>query len=154
ELDTLLAHFPSGKTLSIGVVDGRNIWRNDFTRSLAQIRQAVACLGAERLIVAPSCSLLHSPVTLEHETKLDPELKSWLAFADDKLAEVVQLARLASHGRDAGLLASNQRASEARRLSRRIHDSAVKQRLAAVQPADYERISPFAVRKPHQQVRL
>ena len=154
ELDRLLAQFPAGKVLSVGVVDGRNIWRNDFARSLAQLQRAVDGVGAERLVVAPSCSLLHSPVTLAHETKLDAELKSWLAFADEKLVEVVQLARLASRGGDAAALAANQRAQESRRLSPRIHNAAVKARLAAVQPGDYERQSAFSERKKQQQARL
>jgi 5-methyltetrahydropteroyltriglutamate--homocysteine methyltransferase len=154
EFDTLLAQFPARSVLSLGVVDGRNIWRNDFTRSLTQIRRAVERVGPERLIVAPSCSLLHSPVTLQHETKLDAELISWLAFADEKLTEVVQLARLAGHGGDAATLAANQRSNEARRKSARIHNPALQQRLAQVRPADYERHAPFATRKPQQQARL
>lgn len=154
ELDTLLAQFPVRPVLSLGVVDGRNIWRNNFTRSLTQIRRAVERVGPERLIVAPSCSLLHSPVTLQHETKLDAELISWLAFADEKLTEIVQLARLAGHGGDAAALAANQRSNETRRKSARIHNPAVQQRLAGVRPADYERHAPFATRRRRQQARL
>jgi 5-methyltetrahydropteroyltriglutamate--homocysteine methyltransferase len=154
EFDALLRQFPADKVLSLGVVDGRNIWRNDFTRSLAQLQRAVEHLDPARLVVAPSCSLLHSPVTLAHESKLDPELKNWLAFADEKLTEVVQLARLAGIGGDAAALASNQRAREARRRSPRIHNAAVQERLAAVQPADHDRVSAFPERKRAQQARL
>ena len=154
ELDALLADFPPNKILSVGVVDGRNIWRNDFARSLDQLRRATERLGPGHILVAPSCSLLHAPVTLAHEQKLDGELKSWLAFADEKLTEVVQLAHLASSGGDAAALSANQRAAESRRASQRIHDPAVKQRLAAVRPSDYERDSVFAERKPRQQARL
>jgi 5-methyltetrahydropteroyltriglutamate--homocysteine methyltransferase len=74
-------------------VDGRNVWRNDFAKSLGLLRKALTKLGTERLWVAPSCSLLHSPISLQNETQLDVELRRWLAFADEKLLEVVTLAR-------------------------------------------------------------
>ncbi|HEY0791508.1 MAG TPA: 5-methyltetrahydropteroyltriglutamate--homocysteine S-methyltransferase [Chthoniobacterales bacterium] len=154
ELDHLLAHFPGHPMLSLGVVDGRNVWRNNFTRSLAHLQRAAGRIGAERLMVAPSCSLLHSPVSLKHEKNFDAELKSWLAFADEKVAEVVQLARLAGQAGDAGALAANQCANEARRKSARIHNPAVQRRLAEVRPADYERRASFATRKQKQQARL
>lgn len=163
ELDALLAQLssPSEKVLSLGVVDGRNVWRNDFRRSLALLRRAVARLGRERLFVAPSCSLLFSPVTLAHETRLDAELKSWLAFADEKLTEVAQLARLATtspiggHGAEENAaFVENQRTVAARRSSPRIHDADVQARLAAVQPEDHARASAFPERKRRQQARL
>jgi 5-methyltetrahydropteroyltriglutamate--homocysteine methyltransferase len=154
EVDTLLAQFPADKILSLGVVDGRNIWRNDFTHSLAQLQRAIDRLGADRVMVAPSCSLLHSPVTLEHEPMLDAELKNWLAFADEKLAEVAQLGLLVAGRGDPSALAANRRAQEERRLSQRIHSPTVKQLVAAVQPKDYERASVFAERKRKQQARL
>ena len=159
ELDALLTtQLLSGKTLSLGVVDGRNVWRNDFRRSLALLRRALARLGPERLMAAPSCSLLFSPVTLATETRLDAELKGWLAFADEKLAEVTQLARLAvgnAGADDADVaFAQNQHALATRRTSPRIHDPTVQARLAAVRPGDHERASAFALRKPRQQARL
>jgi len=154
ELDALLERFPAGKVLSLGVVDGRNIWRNDFALSLARLRSAVDRLGPDQLIVAPSCSLLHSPVTLEHEPALDAELKTWLAFADEKLAEVVHLARLTTGRGDTAALRANQLAHEDRRQSQRIHNPAVKQRVAGVKPGDGERVSAFAQRKVKQQARL
>ncbi|MGB8354982.1 MAG: 5-methyltetrahydropteroyltriglutamate--homocysteine S-methyltransferase [Chthoniobacteraceae bacterium] len=157
ELDALLKNFPAGKMLSLGVVDGRNVWRNDFEHSLGLLRKAVNVLGAERLVVAPSCSLLHSPATLSNEHAIDAGLKSWLAFADEKLAEVVQLSRLAGdHGNDTALAAftENQAANNARRNSALIHNPVVKQRAASVQAADASRSAPFAVRKEKQQARL
>ena len=84
--------------LSLGVVDGRNVWRNNFEVSLQQINQAKRVLSANRILIAPSCSLLHSPVTLRHESAFDAEIKEWLAFAEEKLKEVTQLARLAEGG--------------------------------------------------------
>jgi 5-methyltetrahydropteroyltriglutamate--homocysteine methyltransferase len=154
EINALLAQLPQSRTLSLGVVDGRNVWRNDFARSLGQLRSSADRVAPECLIVAPSCSLLHSPVTLAHESKLDPELKTWLTFADEKLVEVVQLAHIASGAADASALSVNQRAQDNRRHSTRIHNSKVQQRLAAVPQSDFERQSPMAVRKAQQQARL
>lgn len=154
ELETLLAEFPEKKTLSLGVVDGRNIWRNDYTSSLNHLRRVADRIGTERLMVAPSCSLLHSPVSLAGETKLDPELKGWLAFAEEKLVEVVQLARLCEGRGDDAAFAANLQAIDSRRVSTRIHDPEVKSRVAAIRPEDHERDSPFPERKRGQQNRL
>jgi 5-methyltetrahydropteroyltriglutamate--homocysteine methyltransferase len=80
-------------SLSLGLVDGRNIWRTDLTAAVALVQQAVVRLGTGRVQVAPSCSLLHSPVDLELEHHLDAEVRSWLSFARQKLEEVAVLAR-------------------------------------------------------------
>src|ERR1035437_7470180 len=88
DLDPALQLVPEGMALSLGVVDGHNVWRTDPDRALGQIQRAVAKLGEDRVLVAPSCSLLHVPVSLEAETGLDQELRSWLAFAEEKVAEV------------------------------------------------------------------
>src|SRR6266487_870140 len=93
QLDALLAHWPKGRVLSAGVIDGRNVWRADLAKQAALLERAAAKVGTDRLWVAPSCSLLHAPLDLDLETKLDPELKSWLAFAKQKLQEVVALAQ-------------------------------------------------------------
>jgi 5-methyltetrahydropteroyltriglutamate--homocysteine methyltransferase len=154
EIESLLAEFPAKKMLSVGIVDGRNIWRNDFTSSLTTLGRVIGRIGSERLIVAPSCSLLHAPVTLAGENRLDAELKSWLAFSDEKLTEVVQLARLSEGRGDDEVLAANGRAIESRRVSMRIHDDAVKERVAAVRPKDFERKTHFAKRRVDQQMRL
>src|SRR5262249_30369539 len=88
QLDPLLEGMEPHMVLSLGVVDGRNVWRTDLDAAHALVRRAVARLGAERVLVAPSCSLLHVPTDLDTERALDPELKSWLAFASQKLGEV------------------------------------------------------------------
>lgn len=153
ELEEVLKRFPSDKVLSLGVVDGRNIWKNDFAASLALLEKARAAVG-DRLWVAPSCSLQHSPVTLANEKSLDAELKSWLSFADQKLDEVSVLNALL-HGQAApALLEANQQAIDSRRGSSRIHRQAVKERLAAVVPADHDRKSPFALRRELQVKKL
>ncbi|MEN3939922.1 5-methyltetrahydropteroyltriglutamate--homocysteine S-methyltransferase [Prosthecobacter sp. SYSU 5D2] len=154
ELEALLTRFPKDKILSLGVVNGRNIWKNDFSKSLALLEKARHAVGADRLWLAPSCSLQHAPITLANEPALDAELKSWMAFADEKLEEVVILNGLLRGTADAALLTANQSAIQSRRESPRIHRAAVKARLAAVKPADSERQSPFAQRRPLQQQKL
>ena len=154
EVDVLASKLSAQTILSLGVVDGRNVWRNDFACSLEWLHQAERSVGLDRLIVAPSCSLLHSPVTLNSEHALDSELKDWLAFADEKLTEVVQLADLLQARGDASALATNQRAQSTRRTSPRIHNMAVTHRLKAIVPAKFERQSSFQERKQKQQGRL
>src|SRR3989442_3155712 len=105
QLDALLRSWPAGRVLSLGVVDGRNIWKADLGAALATLERASGRLGVERVWVPPSCSLLHVPVDLELERKLDPELKGWLAFAKQKLGEEVGLARALRDGRRAAAAA-------------------------------------------------
>ena len=154
ELDRLLSDFPADKELSLGVVDGRNIWKNDYDASLAKLRRAQSVVGPERLWVAPSSSLQHSPITLANEPKLDGELKSWLAFADQKLVEVVALREILAGPMDPRMLEENQAAQAARRSSPRIHNPAVKSRMQGIQPADFDRVSSFAERQSMQRKKL
>ncbi|RRJ97784.1 5-methyltetrahydropteroyltriglutamate--homocysteine S-methyltransferase [Opitutaceae bacterium TAV4] len=159
ELDTVLRELPAGRCLSLGVVDGRNIWRTDFDAVLPLIGKAVDLIGAERVWLAPSCSLLHVPVSLRPETKLDAELLGWLAFAEEKLVELAALGELAAgqgsvSDRTRALFEQNQRVAKMRRASTRIHQPEVKARLASVKAADLARVSPFAVRQTAQRERL
>lgn len=155
QLDEILPRLPEDKVLSAGVVDGRNVWRTDLEGWLEPLERAQEQLG-ERLWLAPSCSLLHVPVDLASETRLDDELKSWLAFAVQKLEEVAILGRALSQGRAsvAQELAANRAAIAARRVSPRIHNTAVRQRLDAVTPAMSRRASPYPKRAPLQQAHL
>ncbi len=148
QLDEVLKVLPADKTLSIGVIDGRNIWKNNFAKSAAQIDKAVAKLGADRVVIAPSCSLIHSPVNLENETKLDGEIKSWMAFAKQKLSEVATLTKYAASGKAAvaAEFADNEKAQNARSISTRIHNKAVKERSASFKEADMKRNSVFSKR--------
>lgn len=150
EFDALLSSFPPGKSLSLGLVDGRNIWRNDFDHSQRLIQQASRQLGRDRIWVAPSCSLLHSPVSLTHEKTLNPEIRSWLAFAEEKLEEVVALARLGTITGGPLALHRNQVVNASRRSSSRIHRDEVKARAASIDPSDADRSSPFAIRQISQ----
>ena len=155
ELDPLLEALSSDTILSLGVVDGRNVWRNDFSKSLGLLRKALTKLGTERLWVAPSCSLLHSPISLQSETQLDVELRRWLAFADEKLLEVVTLARALGDPESVpDSLRDNAVAQMARRNSLRTQNDALRARLRAVSEADTRRQSPFRARKQAQQSRF
>jgi len=157
QLDEVLNAIPATLTLSLGVVDGRNIWKNDFEQSLAIIKKAVAQLGSQRVLIAPSCSLLHSPCDLDLETNektLTPEIKQWLAFAKQKIDEVVTLKALAEENPNLEVLAKlteNKNAVESRRTSALIHNAAVKQRVSAITDKDALRENAFANRKKTQQ---
>lgn len=154
ELKEVLEQFPEEKILSVGVVEGRNVWKNDFSHSLKILNEAKEALGAERIWVAPSCSLIHSPVTLATETKLDSQVGDWLAFADEKLAEVVTLSRLLNGNAEEGILTANQAAISARANSHRVRNPEVRRRLALVTDRDARRSSSFSVRQAIQQAKL
>ena len=142
-----LAVLPVSAVFSAGVVDGRNIWRTDLRKVLQMLKPLHESLG-DRLWIAPSCSLLHVPVTLEAETKLDPEIKSWLAFATEKLDEIKTLARALNEG-EAPLaieLAASDAAQASRRASVRVRSDLVRGRIAAITSEMSERHSPFATR--------
>jgi len=147
QLDALLAKWPKGggRVLSAGVIDGRNVWRADLEKQRALLDRAAAKVGSDRLWVAPSCSLLHTPLDLDLETKLDAELTGWLAFAKQKLQEVVALAK----GDRAAVEASG-RAARSRRASKRINNAAVQRRAAAVTEKDRVRGARYAVRRKSQ----
>src|SRR5216117_2399436 len=145
QLDPLLAAWPKGRVLSAGVIDGRNVWRADLAKQAALVERAAAKVGKDRLWVAPSCSLLHTPFDLDLETKLDAELKSWLAFAKQKLQEVVALAQS-----DQKAIESSSRAAKSRRASTRINNAAVQRRAGSVTEKDSVRSAPFAVRRKTQ----
>jgi 5-methyltetrahydropteroyltriglutamate--homocysteine methyltransferase len=158
QLREVLPRLPERLSLSLGLVDGRNIWRNELARSIELATSALQQLGPDRLMVAPSCSLLHVPFDLEQETELDPELRSWMAFARQKLEEVSLLSRALSDSPEAvrEALAANQAAWASRRASPRTSAAPVRQRLAQVDSAMLERRSPFARRRDrqHEQLRL
>ena len=154
EIPKLLEKFPADKILSLGIVDGRNIWKNDFESSLAILTKVREHITKECLWLAPSCSLIHSPVTLENEPKLDAEIRSWLAFADQKLTEVVTLSDILRGRAGSAALTANSAAHASRRHSPRIHNPNVRARLAAVTSADSDRKSPFPLRQQLQREKL
>ncbi|HEX5400308.1 MAG TPA: 5-methyltetrahydropteroyltriglutamate--homocysteine S-methyltransferase, partial [Verrucomicrobiae bacterium] len=154
ELANVLKSIPGSMALSIGVVNGRNIWRNDFTDSLKLLDPARQKLGPERLMISPSCSLLHVPVSLKAETKLDEELKDWLAFAEEKLEETVTLARLLEGAASPDILAKSQEKARNRRESPRVHDPNVKKHCGEVVENDLHRSSVYSKRRQIQEARL
>lgn len=143
----------SDKTLSLGLIDGRNVWKTDLTAAYEVAAKAVDRLGAGRVMLAPSCSLLHVPVSLAQEPSLDPEIANWLAFADEKLAELRTLAD-ALVSRDTGMLAANQTALESRRRSDRVTVSAVRERIVGLTDGMFSRASEFPRRRDVQCAKL
>ncbi|MDX1920092.1 MAG: 5-methyltetrahydropteroyltriglutamate--homocysteine S-methyltransferase [Candidatus Caenarcaniphilales bacterium] len=157
QLDFILASAPKDKYLSIGLVDGRNIWKNDLQKSIQTAQKALQKIDLNYLMIAPSCSLLHSPIDLNNETKLNPEVKQWLSFAVQKLQEVNAITQTLNGNASAEIkqyVEDNSKACEARRNSPLVHKSAVKERLSKLQKSDFERTSPFNTRKQKQQQAL
>jgi 5-methyltetrahydropteroyltriglutamate--homocysteine methyltransferase len=150
QLAEIAKALPKERVLSLGLINGRNIWKAALTDGERLIDEARRLHG-DKLFVGPSCSLLHSPVDLDTETKLDAELRGWLAFATQKLAEISALANAANGKRDGEYFRANGQAVGSRVTSKRIHDAAVKARLAAVTPQMAERKAPFKDRIALQQ---
>jgi 5-methyltetrahydropteroyltriglutamate--homocysteine methyltransferase len=142
------------RTLVAGVVDGRNVWVNDLERSLSMLATLLGLAG--EVVVSSSCSLQHVPIDREAEAGLDPEVRSWLAFARQKVAEVVTLTRGLAEGTEAIAeeLEANRRTLEARRGSGRTRDPVVRRRLDAIGEPDLHRASPYDVREKAQRARL
>ncbi len=140
------------QALSLGIVDGRNIWVNDFERSRALIDGAIAALGAERVVLAPSCSLLHVPVDAAAETKLQPAVRSWLAFAAQKLDEL----RALGVGSDLAFTehATNRAAIASRAAAESSRNEEVRAALRALTASDFKRETPYAQRAKIQAASL
>jgi 5-methyltetrahydropteroyltriglutamate--homocysteine methyltransferase len=147
--EVLAAVKPTNLVLSLGVVSGRNVWKNDFTGSIKLGQKAVAELGNERVIIATSSSLLHTPVTLANEHKLKSDEKDWFSFALEKAAEVATIAAVVSGSQDAKVaqaLEANKTSISKRREFERTSDDAVRKRVEAITPEMLNRKSPFATR--------
>ncbi|CAI7628260.1 unnamed protein product [Penicillium pancosmium] len=148
QLDTVVAALGPNQTLSAGVVDGRNIWKTSFSKAIEVVENAIQKLGNERVRVATSSSLLHTPHTLESEKKLDPEVRDWFSFASEKVKEVVVIAKAITQGPAsvAAELEANAASMKSRATSTRTNDPAVKARQSKVTEADHNRKSDFATR--------
>ncbi|KZV77198.1 cobalamin-independent methionine synthase [Peniophora sp. CONT] len=154
---TIEAVKPTEIVLSLGVVSGRNIWKTDFEAALKLGKKAVDALGQDRVVVATSSSLLHTPVTLESEKKLTAEQKDWFSFALEKAAEVSTIAKALSGSQDSAVskaLEENKTSITKRRDFERNSDDAVRKRVAAITPEQLERQSPFATRQEVQKQKL
>lgn len=151
--EVLTAIKPTSIILSLGLVSGRNIWKTDFAAAIKLGQKAVDALGQDRVIVATSSSLLHTPVTLTSENKLTPEQKDWFSFALEKAAEVTTIAAVLSGSQDgqiASALEANKASIAKRRAFESNSDDTVRKRVAAITPDQLERKSPFAERKEIQ----
>jgi len=151
-----LARWPGDRVLSLGVIDGRNIWRADLSKILDRLEPVIAKLGRDRVQIAPSCSLSHVPIDLALETDLDPEVKSWLAFSVQKIEELAALGTALTGGRDRAVAAlqASDAASATRKASPRIHDAKVALRVAGIDDAMRRRTSAFAQRAGVQHTRF
>ncbi|CAL5356883.1 unnamed protein product [Camellia sinensis] len=153
-LDLITSGFPSGKYLFAGVVDGRNIWANDLAASLSLLQTLEGIVGKDKLVVSTSCSLLHTAVDLVNETKFDKELKSWLAFAAQKVVEVNSLAKALAGHKDEAFFSENAAAQASRKSSPRVTNEAVQKAAAALKGSDHRRATNVSARLDAQQKKL
>jgi 5-methyltetrahydropteroyltriglutamate--homocysteine methyltransferase len=147
EVPILLDWLPCSKTLSLGVVNGRNIWKSDLNAMLEWLEPIHEKLG-DRLWLAPSCSLLHVPVDLDSEVELDQEILPWMAFAQQKLDELAILTRALNKGKEsvARQLKENAEAVQSRRQSSRVNNPNIKAAVDNYAPAQAERQSEYSKR--------
>jgi 5-methyltetrahydropteroyltriglutamate--homocysteine methyltransferase len=156
QLQSVVSQLGPNQVLSAGVVDGRNIWKTNFKRAIETVETAVQKLGKDRVIVATSSSLLHTPHSLDSEKKLEADIKDWFSFACQKVSEVVVIAKAVTEGPAAvrEALEANAKSMEARATSGRTNNAAVKDRQSKVTAADHERQSPFPERYAQQKAHL
>ena len=152
QLAVFAEQFPTNKVLSVGLIDGRNVWKANLTQVIDTL-EPVKAKFQNNLWIAPSCSLLHSPQDLAVEEKLNGEIKSWMAFAAQKLVELGVVKRALEHGKDsvAAELKASDAAAADRATNKLIHNDAVKARLANLPKGADQRKSPFAERIKAQQ---
>ena len=153
QLDTVIKALGPKQTLSVGVVDGRNIWKTNFKRAIEIVETAIQKIGKDRVIVASSSSLLHTPHTLASEKKLDLEVKDWFSFAVEKTFELTTIAKAVSAGPAAvrEALEANARSVQTRASSKRTNDPLVKERQSKITEEMFNRKSPFPIRIDQQQ---
>ncbi|KAI9806180.1 MAG: homocysteine methyltransferase Met26 [Sarcosagium campestre] len=153
QLDIVVGSLGPQQSLSVGVVDGRNIWKTNLKKAIEIVETAIQKLGKERVIVATSSSLLHTPHTLASEKKLDPEVADWFSFAVEKANEVALIAKAVSEGPATvrEQLEANAKSLQARASSKRTNDPKVKERQSKITEEDYNRKSPFPTRIAAQQ---
>lgn len=157
DIATLIEILPGEMILSLGLIDGRNIWKTDLN-ALIEFLTPIKEKLHDRLWLSSSCSLLHVPVDLEQENKLDPEIKSWLAFATQKLAEIQLLNSALNKGtkKEEKPLQLINDAIESRKNSQRTYSNHVRERVAGINESFVARKLPFPerIRLQHQQVEL
>jgi 5-methyltetrahydropteroyltriglutamate--homocysteine methyltransferase len=156
QLDAVAVKARRDLVLSLGVIDGRNIWRANLPALLDRLKPVVAKRGIDRLQIAPSCSLLHVPIDVSLESDFDAELKSWLAFSVQKMGELATLGKALVEGRAAvaDALDASAKAATERKVSTKVHDAKVAARIAAVTSGMTRRTSVFADRAKLQRERF
>merc|ERR1711977_323194 len=156
QLSTVISALGPKTVLSAGVVDGRNIWKTNLKRAIETVETAIQKLGKERVIVATSSSLLHTPHTLASEKKLDPEIADWFSFAVEKASEVAVIAKAVTEGPAAvrEQLEANAKSMQSRASSKRTNDAKVKERQSKITKEMYNRLSEFPTRIAAQQKSL
>ncbi|MEM7482656.1 MAG: 5-methyltetrahydropteroyltriglutamate--homocysteine S-methyltransferase [Acidobacteriota bacterium] len=156
-LATLEAHgIPQDKVLGIGLIDGRNVWRTDLDEALSTLERIGRRVNLDQAHLGPSCSLLHLPVTTDLEQALDPSIREWMAYADERLDEIALLRRAHDEGAEAVAhdLAENRAVIDRRRRDPRLSNPAVAERLGALSESDYARDTPDQERLARQKERL
>ncbi|TLD25565.1 hypothetical protein PspLS_06000 [Pyricularia sp. CBS 133598] len=156
QLEAVIGALGPKTILSAGIVDGRNIWKTNFKKAIETVESAIQKLGKERVIVATSSSLLHTPHTLASEKKLDPEIADWFSFASEKAVEVAIIAKAVTEGPASvrEQLEANAKSMNARATSSRTNDPKVKERQSKIVESDYNRKSEFPARISQQQAKL
>lgn len=149
QLQVVLDKMPESLTLSLGIINGRNIWKNNYERTLRLINKAIDKIGADRIMIAPSSSLQHVPLDLDAEVNLNPEIKSWLSFAKQKLNELNELNKIITDGKGE-LLLGNNNIIQNRSYSSLINNATVKRKTAAITEKDSVRKSAFEIRQEKQ----
>jgi 5-methyltetrahydropteroyltriglutamate--homocysteine methyltransferase len=154
QLDSVLKNIGPDKTLSLGVVNGRNIWSTNLDSAISNVTKAAEAIGKERIMIAPSCSLLHVPVDLDEETTLNPEIKNWMAFARQKCKEL-QIIRDSALGKDILVeLTANREALKSRKESPLVTNKTVQDKLENISKEMFTRKSPFTDRIKKQNENL
>ncbi|TVR12380.1 MAG: 5-methyltetrahydropteroyltriglutamate--homocysteine S-methyltransferase [Planctomycetota bacterium] len=150
EWEAVAQALPADKRLSVGIIDGRNVWAADLEQTLSRLHAIATIIGPERLTVASSCSLMHVPVDVRGETDLDNELRSWLSFAVQKVEEIVTLGRALNGESVALTLAHNAAVISARCDSGRVHRTSVQQRMATASATEESRGAAYTQRAQAQ----
>lgn len=156
QLETVIGALGEKQVLSVGVVDGRNIWKANFKKAIETVETVVQKLGKDRVIVASSSSLLHTPHTLASEKKLDEDVKDWFSFAVEKTKELAIIAKAVTDGPASVReeLEANAKSMEAKATSKRTNDPKVKERQSRITEEMFNRKSPFPIRIAQQQEKL
>ncbi|QOP43509.1 5-methyltetrahydropteroyltriglutamate--homocysteine S-methyltransferase [Sulfurimonas sediminis] len=156
--DSLKLIAKSDKTLIAGVVDGRNIWKNDIEKSINILNNIALHVNKNNILVSSSCSLLHVPFSLKYEEKMDPEIKNWLSYGVEKLDEISLISKIFFHSKEAlhvndlERLEANKKANISRKTSKLIHDEEVQARVSGI--SQYEREGKYEQRIQLQKAKL